>query len=755
MVDYRFTLINGALGEQIISEPEGWRDIQFNVIWDDTSHSKAFTLTTPLRFYGKTDRVDGGLDFLNRIIRNEGVDAVVSLKIETSSDEVNFTTDFIGRLALREYRRLIGAERNYIECPIEETSRNQILKSRFNTKVDFSKSESLDGISIIPLRTRNITLHSLPIFKEYEADTQLTNDINRFNFAPTREESVFFGIGFENIIVDELATFGVGNYIIPEAPISLLQAPDDGLYEVEFEPKGTFAVSALQLGDYNVSWYYRRNQEPETLIQTLLSGSTSSPSVNAPLTVNSSFSIDLKKGDEFFIYGRATIENPQNQNIAYGVIVDPNSRLRISSRTVADESILTAPLIHECFRFICDSYFGEDNTFYSELLGNQLTQDRSYTANGCFSFLAVCNGRMIRRLFQNFSMSFQDLFDAINSIVPVGFAIETIDGKEVVRLEHVSYFYNQETVLTINSIREIRLTNNPDKFYNRISSGYRNWELEDVNGIKEPNSRREHSTILKTVGKDYDIESSFITSGYIIETARRLTEEATTDYKFDNNNFFIDLNRNENNGLPTGLNMAGKDEIFTSVTGIDDSNLQYNLFLLPELNLLRHGTLINTGLNDYPGTDIIPNYFEGFNTFEVQLSSDCFGNFNNQNFNARNSFAWNYADLLDVVPVFLPVEIEFEHPLKLSDFRTITDNVNRDSSGNLNRNKAIKISDFFGQEYTVFLIDIKHNPEMPNPTWKCLLANSDGFNIAIEDVSRWLDMQGNLVIDNENNYIPD
>lgn len=754
--EYRFTLINGNLGSQEISEPEGWKDIRFNIAWDDDSHSKLFTLTTPLRFYGKTDRVDGGLRFLDRIIRNEGVDAIVSLKIETKTDKGDFVIDIIGRLALRDYKRVIGAQRNYIECPIEETSKNQILKSRFNAKVDFSKSESLDGISIVPLRTRDINLHSLPIFKEYDANTQLAETTNVFTISNLDSSSVFFGIGFENVLVDELATFNIGNYISPDGPISYLQAPDNGLYQVDFTARIAFELGTLEVGDYNISWYYRRNEEPETLIQTITSGSTSGPGVSvADHTTTTSFSIDLQKGDELFIYGRATIENPENQRVGYGFAVFPNSSLRISSNTTAPESTLTAPLIHEAFRFICDSYFGEDNTFYSELLGNKLTQDRSYTTNGCFSFLSVCNGRMIRRLLQNFSLSFQDLFDALNSVVPVGFAIETIDGQEVVRIEHVSYFYNQDVVLTIDSIREIRLTSNSERFYNTIKSGYRNWELEDVNGIKEPNSRREHSTILKTVGEDYDIESNFITSGYIIETIRRLVEETTTDYKFDNNNFFIDLNHNESGGLPTGLNTAARDELFTSVTGIDDSSLQYNLFLLPELNLLRHGTLINSGLNSYPGTDIVPNYFEGFNSFEVQLNTTCFGNFNNQVFNARNSFTWNYADQLDVVPVFLPVEIEFEHPLRLSEFRTITDNVNRDSNGNLNRNKAIRINDFFGNGYTVFLIDIKHNPTEPNPTWRCLLANTDGFNIAIEDVSRWLDMNGGLVIDNDNNYIPD
>ena len=63
---FRFTLIHDS-GTKEISEPEGWTDIKITLERDSEYFGVFELFETPMTFYGRNQKYDGGYDFLENI----------------------------------------------------------------------------------------------------------------------------------------------------------------------------------------------------------------------------------------------------------------------------------------------------------------------------------------------------------------------------------------------------------------------------------------------------------------------------------------------------------------------------------------------------------------------------------------------------------------------------------------------------------------------------------------------------------------
>jgi hypothetical protein len=108
--------------------------------------------------------------------------------------------------------------------------------------------------------------------------------------------------------------------------------------------------------------------------------------------------------------------------------------IKITASTKFRTSVNEGFLIHDAAAAILKSYgLGEDNPFYSDLLGSQLTNARVYEADGCAWKYSVLKGLQIRgyELSEKpFFMSFEEWWKGINPILCLGLTYDLLESTE-------------------------------------------------------------------------------------------------------------------------------------------------------------------------------------------------------------------------------------------------------------------------------------------------------------------------------------
>ncbi len=109
--------------------------------------------------------------------------------------------------------------------------------------------------------------------------------------------------------------------------------------------------------------------------------------------------------------------------------------IKITAKTRFPQTQRPAMLVHDAGASILKSYgLGEDNPFYSELFGSQLTHARQYDNDGCAWKHAVMRGLQVRGYTlaaKPFFQSFNEWWKGVNPIFNLGLTYETIEGSTV------------------------------------------------------------------------------------------------------------------------------------------------------------------------------------------------------------------------------------------------------------------------------------------------------------------------------------
>lgn len=122
--------------------------------------------------------------------------------------------------------------------------------------------------------------------------------------------------------------------------------------------------------------------------------------------------------------------------------------IKITASTKFRSSVNESFLIHDAGAAILKSYgLGEDNPFYSDLLGSQFTNARVYEADGCAWKYAVMKGLQLRgyELSEKpFFMSFEQWWKGINPILCLGLTYDILESTdpEIVTVENVADWGN-------------------------------------------------------------------------------------------------------------------------------------------------------------------------------------------------------------------------------------------------------------------------------------------------------------------------
>lgn len=193
--------------------------------------------------------------------------------------------------------------------------------------------------------------------------------------------------------------------------------------------------------------------------------------------------------------------------------------------------------------------------------------------------------------------SFEDFFEAINTIVPVAYDVYSENGQNVVRIEEIDYFFNNKTFLKVGNVSEVKNEIDSDWIYNGIKIGYeQSGDIEGVYGLRATHTVNSYTLPIDRVDNIYEVVTDYRTDPNEIEDCRRIQQEdyPERDTKYDKDIFIIDTILQGNRVI------RPNSQDFSNVTGVYAPETTFNNRLSPANCLLRHAKVFKSGMaSDY------------------------------------------------------------------------------------------------------------------------------------------------------------
>lgn len=743
---FRFTLSHSILGSLEINPPDGWEDANLRLERHKDFHSLIEYFEGSFIFYGNDGQVNGGSEFIKQVIKSYGFDADLFILIELSFDGYSYEEVFNGLLKLDASREL---EDNLIEVPIVRNDFWNKFITRMETPVDIQDDQSLDGEDVDNFGNINIIMTSQKLQKRslgyevfYLVDDWIRNDINDTFFTGD-----YIQLSFSDFIeLDELnERYNLPRAINTERPVSIFDAIEDGEYN--FDISIGFIVELRYISNIEfttssgfVSFYLQKNNETPIPLNHSLE---TYPGILIPEVPEvDSFRINiyslnqtlsLVSGDLIRVYGIIDDESmggggagysgsriliavneggPEDPGgLAYYDITSNRTFLNITGQTTYKETTSSAVLLHDVGGQILDRIISRDGTFYSEHLGGANTLYRQYDNDGCAWKYGLVKGLQLRLytlIEKPFFLSIKNWWDGSNPILNLGLGYETLNGRDVIRVEEKNHFYNSTTILNFSNVRDISRIYDQERIFKTVKIGYRQWQSENISGIDDPQTKHTYASRFKKTGTDLTIESEFIAASLAIETTRRTTREKSADYKFDNETFIIALNP-----IPVDVSpetspevtdyIPELDENFSSIENLLNSDSRYNSRITPARNFMRWIKYLSGGLQSY--LDSVFKFTSGEGNYDMvsdmNVSDGC------------DEYAFALSEKQDIPVsdeyIHLPDLFEITIPLEWEDYEVIRNN----------RKNAIGISQTDENHIAFFIKELDYEIAKSQATISC------------------------------------
>jgi hypothetical protein len=172
--------------------------------------------------------------------------------------------------------------------------------------------------------------------------------------------------------------------------------------------------------------------------------------------------------------------------------------------------------VFDCFKFIIDYMTDGGVGFKSDLF------------SGDYYNWMLFNGKELRVRNgggDQLEVSFKDLFTELNKKANISFAIEPDDSPDYdfrLRLEETSYFEQDNAVVTLDNVPEIKMTFNKDELYSNVEIGSKSFDDDIVLSYPPINFKafkEENYTLLGqcNIDKTLNLVSKYIIDSNVIE----------------------------------------------------------------------------------------------------------------------------------------------------------------------------------------------------------------------------------------------
>lgn len=185
--------------------------------------------------------------------------------------------------------------------------------------------------------------------------------------------------------------------------------------------------------------------------------------------------------------------------------------------------------------------------------------------------------------------SFEELYNALFSIVPVAYTIITENGKTKLYLEAIDYVFDTEEAVDIGQLNDVEYFVNADKTYSAVEIGSTTkGEDDEVFGLQAFNTKNTYQLPLKG-DNTYQATTKYVTDPNIAELHYRKQHSEYPDItrKNDKDVFMFDCKKVTFNGVDIYTPHIWQEH-FSSVKGIYDVDSGYNYRLSPINCAFRH-----------------------------------------------------------------------------------------------------------------------------------------------------------------------
>lgn len=749
MGELRWTIISANDGSRILDhDPKGWESLTLKFVRDEFYHGVFYEFSgggsevVPVGFYCN----GGGKEFIDSLYDKYGQEADAYMQIEYRCQDGSFEEIYYGKLNFASYDEKFENQTLYSYLNIEQFGITQKVRNREEVPVNVCGQVSLDGLPLTNYDScYNLNLHSKKIFmRSLWEKNSIDTFCGAYNTSSTTANWVTPAFTLDTGEISKSSELSLGGSLTPESlndntiidttGQTFYLLPD--VFNVEWDISGVFTDESFETAalancgegtpthyprttggqPMRLSLYYGQTLEQANTVGqvvhlvTINAWAASGQIETQPFSGSGSTQITLQPGDKFWFVW-TYLYNISVTSIGADIVRTwdyANSFLDITLDSVFPASTSKAALMHEAWSRLCETITDQEIAFKSEYYGRTNSQPVNYSGNGCNSFAAITSGKNIRG-FDNepINISLKNMFSNCNGIDNIGLGIE---NGNIIRVEKKKYFYDDTVIFEKPYVPGISINFSNEFVFNEIELGYNRWEITEVNGLDEPNSKRKFALPdVRSLKKNLTARSGFVAGSYPLEVTRRLdsVNYPTQDFGYDYDIFIIALNRSVNgNNQPSQLTTAEKDENFDSITNYYFPETGYNFRYSPTMNLLRWFSVYSIGMNKVLNYQnywiIILTDYEGNVEMTTRLSlhaePKCPGEFGYEQGGffipltlvekpqyqspVGSGIVSGYpvplapfsVEQLYGEPLFMPEEITFEHPVSYSEFKTIKNN---------------------------------------------------------------------------------
>ena len=524
-----------------------------------------------------------GREILKNARDIDGLKAVVRLDIESRATEYDaYVTEFSGNAIIEN----LEIDNLYASVDFEELSVLKNIKDRYDTKVDLTATEDLNGESISALATETITFPRIDfVSRLINSGTLAVVDTG----GGVTFDNQTFNIQLNEVQYNE--TTGVKEINFAEGALDLfmgnrlLLSPMAAQYNNSISFDGN--IIYLGFGGSPATTYATVVIKLEKIVNDAAAVTVDSQSETvtgtASTLVYSLTDTLINKDDTVEYY--LDIEFTVNTNPPADITLTMSSWIfKLQSAAGGEATQINAfnhaDAIDQNLKVI-----NKDLNLVSDFLQTDFS--------GLFEF----NGYGLRNINKANLNSLRTRLESLNGMFNLGFNLEydyTVADYTNFRLEKAEYFYQNAEMLDL--AQEYELDSYSEEFVselmlNRVSIRYSKYADDEkrtsLESIKEYCSEVEYSIKDYSISGTYDREIEVITSPILIADAKRqryLAEENQSD-KYDDDLFLLDTVTN----IPVDDSNTGT--ILTS--GINDQ-YDYNLRLNVRFCFFNHGPVINS-----------------------------------------------------------------------------------------------------------------------------------------------------------------
>jgi hypothetical protein len=632
MASYKFTLRTPdnaiVFGTENI---RNWKDIEPGLTENGTYKYLFREFTSTFEFTGFARQL------IIETVDNYGYDAELFLTVEVGNDNKDRWSFEVAGNELKADLQEMEVGENHASLNFADSKYTAQIMDNHDKKIDVFLKESLNGVTIDKLATRDIRMHDR---------TLVFNSLYEFNEDYDVETATGGGIGDsyrKYIVIPQIYTFrndeNLKNLllaIVSPTGNSLAQSAIYLQSEKTRDLKISISISSIMrfTSDFNTTFGYQigfvhRNEIEDSYIwfqQSAYFGG-SSPDLEAhqdvptdlQININDEITITLNEGDSLeFVIDLRALGSFVIINFICSFIPDIYS-LTFTSNEYYDATTSPGIFPYALFEKFTEIYTGQTGRFYSEFFGYK---EIGYAEDGEGAFKMLMTGKMLRGFpleDAQFVTSMKEMFEAFDCIYCLAGTIENIGGKERLRIEPYKDLLNNEVVMKLGEmLAEVERKANDKMIFSEIAIGYKDREYEEVNGLFDFNGESNFITPLQLEGTKLDIVCKWITGDIAIELTRRkqYVDNPTIDWRLDKEIFIVDCNilREYQNGafVDIGFHLVPiTNEGFDNITGIYEPLKAYNLNLSPKRNLLRWGWFISACL--YAKSDAKIKFVKGPN----------------------------------------------------------------------------------------------------------------------------------------------